>query len=248
MPLGSPGIGPSVGLYVLRDITQHKQAEQALTEANRKISLLSSITRHDIRNQLMALSAYLMLSEDSMDDPVLSAEYLRMEQKITSTIAHQISFTKYYEDFGVNTPEWQDVNTCIRQAMDSLVLGTVRVEITVDNLEVFADPLLEKVFYNLIDNSLRYGGPGVTLFRVTSTTSEGALALMFEDDGVGIPADDKLRIFDKGFGTNTGLGLFLSREILSLNGATIEETGEPGKCARFVIRVPPGAWRNTSPQ
>jgi len=248
MPLGSSGIGTSVGLYVLRDISHYKQAERALAEANRKISLLSSITRHDIRNQLMALNAYLLLSEDSMDDPVQSAEYLRMEQKITDTIAHQISFTKYYEDMGVNQPEWQDVASSIRQALDGLSIGTLHVEIGFDNLEMYADPLLEKVFYNLIDNTLRYGGPGVTTFRVTADTRDGSLELFFEDDGVGIAAGDKQVIFDKGFGKNTGLGLFLSREILSLTDAAIMENGEPGQGARFVIRVPAGAWRKTGPQ
>ena len=46
------------------------------------------------------------------------------------------------------------------------------------------------------------------------------------------------------FGRHTGLGLFLSREILGLTGITITENGIPGSGARFVIRVPPGKWRD----
>lgn len=53
------------------------------------------------------------------------------------------------------------------------------------------------------------------------------------------------RIFEQGFGKNTGLGLFLSREILAITGITITENGTPGKGARFEITVPKGAYRFT---
>jgi signal transduction histidine kinase len=46
-----------------------------------------------------------------------------------------------------------------------------------------------------------------------------------------------------GFGKNNGLGLALSREILSITGITIKETGEPGKGARFEMTVPKGMYR-----
>ena len=51
------------------------------------------------------------------------------------------------------------------------------------------------------------------------------------------------KIFERGFGKNTGLGLALSREILDITGIMIRETGEPGKGARFEMVVPKGAWR-----
>jgi signal transduction histidine kinase len=53
------------------------------------------------------------------------------------------------------------------------------------------------------------------------------------------------RIFERGYGKNTGLGLFLSREILAITGITITENGVPGKGARFEITVPKGAYRFT---
>lgn len=55
--------------------------------------------------------------------------------------------------------------------------------------------------------------------------------------------NEKEKIFNQGYGKNTGLGLFLSREILALTGMTIRETGTPGKGARFEILVPIGAYR-----
>jgi len=69
------------------------------------------------------------------------------------------------------------------------------------------------------------------------------LMIQCEDDGEGIKAEDKSRLFIRGFGKHTGLGLFLSREILAITGITITETGIPGKGARFEIVVPKGMWR-----
>lgn len=243
MPFGKPVTGSGAALFLMRDVTERKQAELALAEANRKIGLLSSITRHDIRNQLTALNAYLMLCEETLDDPAAQKEYLKMEKKITARIEHQISFTKYYEEMGVNAPAWQDAADCIREALDGLTPGNTRVEIGFGGISVFADPLLEKVFYNLIDNALRYGGPGLTTVHIFAVPSGTGLDLVFEDDGAGITVADRLRIFEKGFGKNTGFGLYLSREILSLTGITISEEGQPGAGARFVIRVPAGAWK-----
>ena len=53
---------------------------------------------------------------------------------------------------------------------------------------------------------------------------------------------EKEKIFDRGFGKNTGLGLTLSREILGITGITIKETGEHGIGARFEITVPKGMF------
>ncbi len=54
---------------IIHDITELKQAEDALRMANKKLNLLSTVTRHDIRNQLMALKAYLELNEEAIDKP-----------------------------------------------------------------------------------------------------------------------------------------------------------------------------------
>ena len=108
--------------------------------------------------------------------------------------------------------------------------------------EVFADPLVVRVFYNLMDNAVRYGGK-ITSIRFSALESGEAHLIVCEDDGDGIVAAEKEKIFGRGFGKNTGLGLALSREILDITGITIRETGEPGKGARFELTVPKGAWR-----
>ena len=124
----------------------------------------------------------------------------------------------------------------------SQVPAGVSLNVAVPGVTVFADPMFEKVFTNLLDNSLRHG-ERVTEVRVSSHKEGTVLIVMWEDNGIGIALGDKEQIFEKGFGKHTGLGLFLVREILSLTGITITETGVPGTGARFEIRVPDGAYR-----
>jgi len=111
-----------------------------------------------------------------------------------------------------------------------------------EDTEIYADPLLEKVFYNLIDNALRYGET-ITTIRFSYKISEKGMTLICEDDGVGIPDEAKDRIFERGVGKNTGMGLFLSREILMITGITIQEIGTYRKGARFELLIPNNSWR-----
>ncbi|MEN6611262.1 MAG: PAS domain-containing sensor histidine kinase [Methanoregulaceae archaeon] len=225
------------------DITERKQVEEALRTVNKKLNLLSGITRHDIRNQLTVLGSCLDLSEETIDNPAELRKLLKKEQDAADAIGRQINFTRDYEDLGVHSPVWQNVHMLARNAAAALPMGSVGLDIGCPGLEVFADPLLEKVFYNLIDNSLRYGGDALTGISVTAGNSGEDLRIIFEDDGTGISPGDKKQLFTKGFGRHTGLGLFLSRDILSITGIMITETGEPGRGARFEIVVPKGAYR-----
>ncbi|MGB8219699.1 MAG: PAS domain S-box protein [Methanoregula sp.] len=227
----------------VHDITERKRAENALNQANRKLNLLSGITRHDITNQLTTLQGYLAILEMNRNDPNFK-EYLQKAKTTAEHISATIKFTKEYESIGVNAPVWQDCRVLVDTAATQVPLDEVMM---INDLpagtEVFADPLVQKVFYNLIDNARRYGGSGMTKIRFFSSETGNGLILSCEDNGDGITGEDKKRLFERGFGKNTGLGLFLSREILSITGITITENGVPGKGARFEIMVPEGAYR-----
>jgi len=228
-----------------RDITDIIQAEEAVQMANRKLTLLSRITRHDILNQVTTLRLYLDLSKQSSDDPRM-AEFIGKLERIAQNIESQIAFTREYEDIGVQAPAWQNVMDVIRKVMESFDLSGIALECHVKGVEVFAAPLLERVFFNIIDNALRHG-QHVTSLSIGVSASSYGLTLAFEDDGVGIPLAEKEKIFEKGFGKSSGFGLFLAREILDITGISIIETGEPGAGARFEVFFPQGAYRCQSP-
>lgn len=230
---------------ILRDITDRKRSEQALQESNRKLNLLSSITRHDINNQLTIFNGYLTLLETGT--PAMKSEDIfSILQGSTSRIQRILKFSREYQDVGVKSPAWQDLGETIRLAKSIIEAPAVRFshENACDGLEVYADPMLVRVFSNLIDNSLRHGEK-VSEIRIYCTVEEHRLVIVYEDDGIGIP--DKIRpvLFERGKGKNTGYGMFLIREILTITGFTISETGEAGKGARFEIVVPEGSFRMT---
>jgi len=112
-------------------------------------------------------------------------------------------------------------------------------------LQIFADPLFEKVMYNLTDNTIRHGETA-TVIHVYVVTEQDNIRIIWKDNGVGVPSREKEMISQRGYGKKTGFGLFLIREILAITGMTIQETGEPGKGARFEITDQNGKWHSGS--
>jgi PAS domain S-box-containing protein len=246
LPVFKAGVYNGIQL-VARDITDRKRAEEALQQANRKLHLLSGITRHDIKNQLTILRDYLLILQKNIPDPALN-EYFNRIINTSERIAAMIQITKTYENIGVNAPVWQDARSLFDTAVNDTTVGKIQCinDIPVGT-EVFADPLIVKVCYNLIENAVRYGKK-ITIIRFSVLKRSDDMIIISEDDGVGVPADVKEKIFERGFGMNTGLGLALSREILEITGITIGETGEPGKGARFEMTVPKGVYRFGTPR
>jgi len=219
-----------------------RNAEAALTAANKKLGLLNSITRHDIINQLMVLRGFLQQSlKIATDDQ--PRRFILKELEAAERINRQILFTKEYQDIGIQAPAWQNVAHVIHKAQQTGGTIIITLGSELDTLEILADRLLEKVFFNLVDNAVRHGGEKLSSIRFSARETETALLIFCEDNGCGIPLDEKDHIFEQGYGKNTGYGLFLIREILSITGITIRETGVPCEGARFEILVPSGYFR-----
>ncbi len=228
-----------------RDITDRRRTEQALRQANEQLNLLSSITRHDLQNRLAVLAGYLHLAQ-ATDDVVVQAEYLDRVRQHLQVMEAQLRFTKHYQDLGIKAPTWQEVQTVFLAAASKAELRGVAVELAGARVEVLADALLGQVFANLLENAVRHG-ERVTRILCTIEGRLDGLLVSIEDDGVGVPADEKERIFERGIGHGTGLGLFLTREILAITRIGIKETGLPGAGARFELTVPRGAFRPVGP-
>jgi signal transduction histidine kinase len=125
----------------------------------------------------------------------------------------------------------------MKRAAEAFDLKDIHLQVEVGGMAVLADPLLEKVFYNLVENSLRHGGK-IHEISLTIERQGGELRIVYKDDGKGIPQKDKERIFRRGHGNHTGFGLYAAREVLSLTGMSIIENGLEGHGARFSITVP----------
>lgn len=227
--------------YAIHDIDAWKQAEAALIKANEKLSLMNSIVRHDILNQVTVVLGHITLLQDRPLDPDI-AEALDKQRAAIDIIQSQIEFTRDYQDLGVRAPRWFFIEPLISSAVRALRPGGIQIITEIEGISVYADPLLSSVFYNLLENAMRHGKT-VTEVRVTAVPEDGGARIIWEDNGVGVPHENKERIFKREFGSHTGFGLFLIREILSITGITIRETGTPGRGVRFEIAVPEGDVR-----
>jgi PAS domain S-box-containing protein len=221
---------------LVKEIEERRLVENALHQINAKLNLVSSIARHDILNRLTVIYGIISLLQEKITDPTFS-DYLKKAEESAIAIKRQIEFTGDYKNMGLEKADWQNVNDSLWQSCEDVDLKGVTMDIFTEKLEIFADPWLNKVFFNLIDNTLRYA-EHVTKITVSFHESHNGLDLIFEDNGIGIPFDEKEKIFERGYGKNIGYGLFMAREILAITELTIRETGEPGKGARYEIHVP----------
>ena len=122
---------------------------------------------------------------------------------------------------------------------------------------VHADPTaLQQVVRNLVGNALKYGPPDQTI-RLGVETSNGAVQLYVEDEGPGIPEEEREEVFEPFVRTpeavrsgagGSGLGLSVVRDLVTLQGGSVHvEPGRVGQGARFVVQLPSGDGRAASP-
>jgi signal transduction histidine kinase len=225
--------------HPMRDGADGRREADALLAANERLNLLTALTRHDVLNDIAALGMYLELLKGPR---VPDEEVLGKMSALVGSLRRRMEFTRDYADLGMTMPGWRDMAEVVLKGVAALDTGSLRIDLEFPALEIHADPLFERAVSNIVDNTLRHGGHA-TFIRFRARMEGDTCILIIEDDGVGIPAGMKESIFKPGFGRNTGLGLFLVREILAITGMCIRETGEPGRGARFEIRIPRYGFR-----
>ena len=225
------------------DIAERKLLEYTLMRVNQKLNVLSQLTRKDLTNQIFVLSSYLELAIQDAEGEGRVIERLQ-NGKHAARLIHDIAqFTKDYQDMGAKPPKWQNVNMVFLLGLSHISIGKIQHSLETENLEIFADPLLEKIFQGLFENSVAHGNR-VTHIRVWHKITPGGVIIYFEDDGIGILQVQKKQIFLRGASARSAMrSLIFAREILDITGITIEETGEPGAGVRFEMTVPDGTWR-----
>jgi signal transduction histidine kinase len=122
---------------------------------------------------------------------------------------------------------------------------TVEVEIDHDVGHASGDSdRIQQVLVNLLDNASKYaGGP----IKVSAESADGRVRIIVADAGPGIDAADRDRIFEKFYRADpqlrhapsgTGLGLYISRELVERMGGRLDLASEPGSGATFVVELP----------
>ena len=228
-----------VAIYI-EDITEQRRMETAILMANKKLNLLGTVTRHDVVNQLSVLIGNLEIA--SLKDPKSPfIKYLKKAMDSGENISTILSFSKDYQLMGTEAPSMINVKESCMRGISTVDAKGVKVHIETGDLQLFADRMLEKVFLNLMDNSIRHG-ERVKNIWVRSKLADAGIDVVFEDDGIGVPEAEKEKIFELGYGKHTGLGLYLVREILGITNIAIKESGIEGNGAKFVLHVPSGSF------
>jgi signal transduction histidine kinase len=230
-------------ITLARTVTERDTTLTSLLRVNQKLNVLSQLTRKDLTSQIFVLNSYLEMAEKQATGQDDIIETLQKGDQAIRLIHETIEYSKDYQDMGAKLPKWQNVKMAMLLGLSHISIGKIQHSLETEDLEIFADRLLEKVCQRLFENSVKHGDH-VTRIRVWHSVIPEGVTIVFEDDGTGIPQEKKEQIFLRGEGTRVSMrSLIFVREILDITGITIRETGGPGVGARFEITVPKGAYR-----
>jgi PAS domain S-box-containing protein len=246
---GSPIFGEDGGVVgavgVSTDISEQKwmlgvfdEAVAKVTELNEKLHVVESLTRHDLRNKLAALNGRAFLLKKRCAGDAGALAQLGEIELVSRQMLRIMEFEKVYVQVGSEELKGVDVERCVGEAV--LLFSDLRGARLVNEcggLTVMADSLLRQMFYNLVDNTLKYGEK-VSVIRVFFREEGDVLRLVYEDDGVGVADDVRVNLFREGFGKGTGYGLYLIKRICAAYGWTIQENGKQGEGVRFMMTIP----------
>ena len=238
----------SIGMIVLyNDITERLHMINELKLASEKIRLLGDITRHDILNILTVLNGNIQLLEMKVKDPALE-KYLKAVGDSSKDIQKLLESAKNYQKIGSQEPVWTRLHDVVSLGISSAELSDVIVHNEIEeDLEIMADPMLDRAFRNLAYNVRMHAPTAKNIWVKVERSGRDSIDVIFEDDGKGIAMEDKEKIFSEKFKGQTKHGLHFVQRLLQITDICIRENGEPGKGARFVLRVPKRRHR-TVPQ
>ncbi|MDD1769532.1 MAG: PAS domain S-box protein [Methanomassiliicoccales archaeon] len=223
----------------VQDISERKHMETELQRAFAQLSLLNRVTRHEMTHQLTILRKGF--DECRVGNGAHDPELLEKVGKSIDRMNRLLRLLEDFQNVGDSAPVWQNVGEIVESALEGAPKD-VKVRIAVGETEVLADPMLERVFSHLLENSLTHGG-GVKNIVVESKATEDGISIVYRDDGVGIPFEKKKELFVRDRKHQPARGLILGSEILAVTGMSIVETGAPGKGARFEVQIPADRYR-----
>lgn len=237
-------------LKLANEELHHKNVERgrletALLRSNKKFQYMGSIIHHILLTQLS--SVYHSLDNIRFENAARQIDEsgsFRKAYDLVEKALNIVRITSETLDPVVQSPRWMDLRELVKMATHEVPPGSVRVDCRIpERIQINAYPLIEKVFSELIENSVRHGKKTSFIRFSMQEDQEGSMVLVCEDNGVGIATSDKKMIFSHEYGLSASHGLFLSEEILSVTGISIRETGIPGEGARFEMHFPKGSIR-----
>ncbi len=220
------------GNYVVntRDISEQKEREQRLLETNERLNEFASVVSHDLRNPLSIAEGHLELAAEECESEHLedvSNALDRMDELVNDLLTLSQQGEPIGETEAINLNElvkscWENVETS-----DATLVADSESTIQADRSR------LQQLLENLMRNAVEHGGEEVTVS--VGDLNEG---FYVADDGPGISAEERDKIFDPGYSRTdggTGFGLAITQRVAQAHGWEIEVTEGSEGGARFVI-------------
>lgn len=263
MPLHGPQLPlmesllAQTGLALSRMVLEEQaHALDRVQERERLRSALLSSIGHDLRTPLTTVLGTLRALQPLSADQATALSSARAEaERLDRFVANLIDMVRIETGAIERAAEAVDLAEACDAALDhfapGLLRGRVALAVADDLPLVMADPrLLHHCLINLIDNADRHGGPDGTIAIEGLALADGGVELAVCDQGPGVPADERERIFGlfaRIEGTDrtggTGLGLAIVKGFADAMGVAVEAGERQGGGARFVLRFPAGLVR-----
>ncbi len=232
-------------LFLIHDITDQKRRQQELERQNERLDQFASLVSHDLRNPLNVAEGYVDIVEETGD-----TEYLEKIDDSLDRMGQLIDdvLTLAREGQTITETDSVDLTEIAREAWGNVDTAEAVLEVrSAASFEASHDRLL-RVFENLFRNAIEHGRADV---RIRVGALDGSVGLSpegrgfyVEDDGPGIPAEERDQVLEDGYTTSeegTGLGLSIVSEIVEAHGWDVRVTESREGGARFEITgVEPG--------
>jgi len=221
-------------------VDQKRKARIEEERVNKKLALMSTVTRHAVKNHatvIIAVTELCLTNKTQGEEKV----HLLMVKKAIENLVQEMENLEKHQQIRVNNPQWSSMAGLTDHY--SKENPNVVFENRASDLEVFIDPdLRDYIVKYLISNSIIHG-KATKIVIDYAPLPDGNLNLRCRDNGVGIEAERKEKIFAYGYGNHSSFSLFYTREVLEISGMSIKEAGEFGHGACFVINIPRESYR-----
>jgi signal transduction histidine kinase/DNA-binding NarL/FixJ family response regulator len=243
-------------LASLRDITERKETEEKLRQIDRIKSEFLSNVSHELRTPLQSISGFTKLILDGkVSDPKTQQEFLQIidseSQHLGNLINSLLDLSRLeFGRFQINKQLLPIRDTIVNSiksfhslARDKDVALSEYIPPKLPEIEVDGERL-RQVVINLLSNAIKFSDPGGSV-KVKAESHNGELLFQVTDQGIGIPEEAMQHLFERFYRAEdklarggTGLGLYISKQIIEAHGGHIWAESKTGEGSTFSFTLP----------
>lgn len=225
---GSEPYKESLATYL--DITDRKQAEEALKQRTQELEDFANVVSHDLRNPLNVASGHLDLLAEKHESSHID-EIWNAHERMQELIENILMLARQGKT--IDDTEPVTLGDCVRESWATVETADATLNVETMSTVDADESRLQQLFGNLIRNAVEHGGDDVTI-----TVGDLESGFYVADDGPGIPPTEREQVFETGHTsteTGTGFGLSIVREVVNAHGWEIDVTESRTGGARFEI-------------